>query len=177
MEEAEAALAKALSTRKAYATDGAYELCAPLLTGDPPDAPKRVRCALIERACVQGGMLRMSLTEKAIFDALPDERELCIMEGEMRGLLDVFAERAHGLPDAFLEFARLCIVLRKPPLGPGAATRELLWLGAQVFSRRRLAPEKLLRKLGPALFDLSARPDFALRYCRAALGMLLLETA
>lgn len=200
LERIEAATAKELSPRPAYATHGAFEIAAPLLPGDPVDAHERVECELIANAQTQGGMLRFALTDEAIRSVLPDEYELCGMERAQTELLDaLFAgelpqtvgqglcschdrdishggSRAPALhEDAALAYARLCIMLRKPPDAGGAA-RELLWLSAQVFSQRHLAVKKLLRALGPYVNDLSARPNAALRFCRAASGKELLGT-
>ncbi len=168
----EAAIAEALPARKAYAMSGAFEIAAPLLPGDPEGAQERVKSPLIASAESQNGMLRFSLTEAALYSALPEADELLAMERAQEGLLDALF--AGDLPiacgeSAALAYARLCIIMRTPRES-GNAARELLWLSAQAFSRKPLAAEKLTRALKPYLSDLSANPNAALRYCRAALG-------
>ncbi len=176
--EAGAAIAKALAPRPAYAMSEP-EIAAPLLPEDPERAHMRVVCRLFANAKTQGGMLRFSLTDGALLSVLPDEAELGAMERAQAGLLDrLFAgefPQNHGpaiYEDIALAYARLCIILRKPPLEEGSA-RDLLWASAKAFSKRQLADKQLLRALRPYTADLTINPNPALRYCRAALGEII----
>ncbi len=177
LSEAEAALAKALTPRPAYAMDVAYEIAAPVLPGDPQAAHSRVECALFAGAKTEGGMLRFSLTDEALFSALPNDTELIAMERAHEGLLDSlfaggFPPEYDGAKSIALAYARLCIILRKPTL-EAKPCRELLWQCAKAFSKRRLAEKQLLRALKPYVKDLTVNPNPALRFCRAALGEIL----
>ncbi len=181
LKEAEAALAKALSARPAYAMESGFEIAAPLLPGDPEGAHERVECSLFAKAKTEGGMLRFALTDEALFSVLPNEAELSAMERAHKGLLDelfagAFPPKYSERETAALAYARLCIILRKPPLEANM-DRELLWQCAKAFSQKPLAQKQLLRALKPYLADLTVNPNPALRYCRAALGEMLVGAA
>ena len=175
--EAQEAIAKTLAPRPAYAMASSPEIAAPMLPGDPINAYARVECRLFVNSKTEGGMLRFSLTEEALFSVLPDEAALSGMECAHAGLLDgLFAgkcpQACAGMEDMALAYARLCIILRKPPLEMIAA-RGLLWQCAKAFSNRPLADKQLLRALKPYMADLTINPNPALRYCRAALGEII----
>ncbi len=200
-EAEEAIAAAALAPRPAYAME-TPAFAAPLRMGDPSDAHARVVCRLFAHAKTENGMLRFTLTDEALMSALPDEAELSAMERAQAGLLDeLFAgdlppayantaiERGRGSvrgkndghggsrapslqENAALAYARLCVILRKPPQETAAA-RSLLWASAKTFSKRPLADKQLLRALRPYVADLSVNPNMALRYCRAALGEII----
>jgi hypothetical protein len=170
------ALARELQERNLYATEGAFEMAAPILPGDPEDACARVRCVSVEDARIQDGMLRFSLTDEALLSVLPDEATLFDMERAQKGLLGrLFAGETDARLEAMaLVYARLCILSRREHTNIKLA-RELAWLSAKVLSGVPRAEERLARKLGPYIADLSASVPKGLRLCRIALGQALLN--